>query len=60
MQRPDLPRPSLADDNRFVAISLITRKVLDNSQATGRFFAAALDLMAGGIMNREVLKMFPL
>ncbi len=45
----------MADDHRFVAINLRTRRVIDNSEATGRVFTAALDLMAGGILNREVL-----
>jgi 3-methylornithyl-N6-L-lysine dehydrogenase len=45
----------MADDNRFVAIDLHTRQVIDNADATGRGFAAALDLMAGGIRGRDVL-----
>ena len=45
----------MADDRRFVAIDLHTRQVTDNAAATGRGFAAALDLMAGGIRGREVL-----
>ncbi len=36
----------MADDHRFVAIDLYTRQVVDNSEATGRVFAAALELMA--------------
>ncbi len=47
----------LADDHRFVAINLQTRRIIDNSEATGRVFAAALDLMAGEILNHEVLVM---
>lgn len=47
----------LADDLRFVGIDLKTRKVADNSLATGRVFAAALDLMAGGIDDHPVLVM---
>jgi len=45
----------MADDHRFVAIDLHTRQVTDNAAATGRGFAAALDLMAGGIRGRKVL-----
>ena len=45
----------MADDHRFVAIDLDTRRVVDNADATGRGFAGALDLMAGGIRGREVL-----
>lgn len=45
----------MADDFRFVGINLHTNRVVDNSDATGRVFAAALDLMAGGIMDRDVL-----
>ncbi|MCE5242411.1 MAG: 3-methylornithyl-N6-L-lysine dehydrogenase PylD [Syntrophobacteraceae bacterium] len=45
----------LADDERFVAINLVTRRVSDNSQLTGRAFATALDLMAGGLRRRGAL-----
>ncbi|MCD4720593.1 MAG: 3-methylornithyl-N6-L-lysine dehydrogenase PylD [Desulfobacula sp.] len=45
----------MADDHRFVGINLKTRSVADNSEATGRVFAAALDLMAKEIKDREVL-----
>ena len=45
----------MADDQRFVGINLNTRFVADNSEATGRIFAAALDLMAKGIKDRAVL-----
>ncbi len=45
----------MADDQRFVGINLKKRTVVDNSEATGRVFAAALDLMAKGINDREVL-----
>jgi len=45
----------MADDHRFVGLNLNTRSVADNSEATGRVFAAALDLMARGIENRKVL-----
>jgi len=45
----------LADDLRFVGIHLKTRIVVDNSFVTGRVFAAALDLMAGGLGDRPAL-----
>lgn len=47
----------MADDSRFVGINLKTRRVVDNAVATGRVFAAALDLMARGIKDRDVLVM---
>ncbi|MDY0221807.1 MAG: 3-methylornithyl-N6-L-lysine dehydrogenase PylD [Desulfobacterium sp.] len=47
----------MSDDHRFVGINLKTRCVVDNSEATGRVFAAALDLMARGINEREALVM---
>ncbi len=47
----------LADDLRFVGINLKTRQVADNSDVTGRVFAAALDLMAGGIKDKSALVM---
>jgi len=45
----------MADDHRFVGINLKTRCVVDNSEATGRVYAAALDLVAKGIKNCDVL-----
>jgi len=45
----------MADDFRFVGINLHTNRVVDNSDATGRVFAAALDLMAGGTTDHDVL-----
>jgi 3-methylornithyl-N6-L-lysine dehydrogenase len=45
----------MADDHRFVGIGLDTGYVADNSVATGRGFASALDLMAGGIAGSDVL-----
>ncbi len=47
----------LADDDHFVAIHLSTGKVVDNGEATGKGYAAALDLMAGGLQGKEVLLM---
>jgi len=45
----------LSDDDRFVAINLINRRVVDNAAATGRGFAVALAAMAGGLGNKPVL-----
>ncbi len=45
----------LADDDCFAAIDIRSRRVSHNSDATGRGFAQALELMAGGVKNREVL-----
>ncbi len=45
----------MADDHSFVGFNLKTQCVTDNSKATGRIFASALDLMAKGIKNHEVL-----
>ena len=45
----------MADDFRFVGLNLRTRFVADNSEATGRVFSAALDLMAKGIEDKDVL-----
>jgi pyrrolysine biosynthesis protein PylD len=44
-----------ADDRRFVALNLPQSSVVDNAEATGRGFAAGLDLMAGGVKGRAVL-----
>ena len=45
----------MADDYKFVGINLKTGFVADNSEVTGRVFAAALDLMAKGIKDNDVL-----
>jgi len=37
----------MADEQRFVALNLNTRKIADNAVATGRGFATALHLMSG-------------
>lgn len=47
----------MADDHRFVGINVKTRCIVDNSEATGRVYAAALDLMARGIKDHDVLVM---
>ncbi|SLM29593.1 FAD dependent oxidoreductase [Desulfamplus magnetovallimortis] len=45
----------MSDDNRFVGINLNTRKVVDNSEATGRAFSTALALMAKGFEREDVM-----
>jgi pyrrolysine biosynthesis protein PylD len=45
----------MADDHRFIAIHLPSGCLADNSVATGRGFATALDLMAGNLKGRKVL-----
>lgn len=45
----------MADDNRYFAINLKNALLVDNIQATGNVFAAALDLMAKGIKDKSVL-----
>jgi len=45
----------VADDDDFVAINLRTGCVVDNAEATGRGYAAALNAMAGGLEGRGVL-----
>ena len=44
-----------ADDNRFIALNLPLRKVTDNAEATAKGYVAALEAMAGGLNQREVL-----
>lgn len=45
----------LADDDDFVALCPGGRRAADNGEATGRGYAAALDLLAGGVAGRPVL-----
>jgi pyrrolysine biosynthesis protein PylD len=45
----------MADDDHFVAIHLGKGKVADNAEATGRGYAAALALLAGGLAGQKVL-----
>ena len=44
-----------ADDNRFIALNLPLMKVADNAEATAKGYATALEAMAGGLNQREVL-----
>jgi pyrrolysine biosynthesis protein PylD len=45
----------LSDDDCFLAIDMEGRKGIDNSTATGKGYAAGLDLMAGGLDGKHVL-----
>ena len=45
----------LSDDNDFVALNTRTRQHIHNAEATGKGFAAGLDLMAGGVAGQKVL-----
>jgi pyrrolysine biosynthesis protein PylD len=45
----------LSDDNDFVALNVQSRQYVHNAQATGKGFAAGLDLMAGGLGDQKVL-----
>ena len=44
-----------ADDDRFVAIDLANRRVVDNADATANGYVAGLDLMARGLKGKDVL-----
>ena len=44
-----------ADENRFVALDMQHRTLVDNADATGRGFVAGLYLMAGSLIDRKVL-----
>lgn len=45
----------IADDHTFIAVHPASGRASDNSQATGRGFAAALDLSAGGLAGKKAL-----
>jgi pyrrolysine biosynthesis protein PylD len=45
----------LSDDNDFVALNVGPRQHVHNAAATGKGFAAGLDLMAGGLVDQKVL-----
>ncbi len=45
----------MADEERFIGVHLKTGQISDNSVATGRGFAAALDCLTGGLRERDVL-----
>lgn len=44
-----------ADEDRFIALHLQHRKLVDNAVATGRGFVTGLYLMAGGLKDKKVL-----
>jgi len=44
-----------ADEDRFIALHMQRRKLVDNAVATGRGFVAGIDLMAGGLKDKKVL-----
>lgn len=45
----------MADDNRFVALHLKHHRLIDNSSATGKGYAAGLDLMNNGVKGEKCL-----
>ena len=45
----------LADDNRFIAVNLSQKRVIDNAKATGWSYAHVLDACVGSLNGREVL-----
>lgn len=45
----------MGDDIRFVAVNLPIPRVVDNGEATGRGYGAALEGLAGGMKGRPVL-----
>ena len=45
----------LSDDNRFVAINVKSRRVVDNADATGKGYVTGLNLMTGGLKGKNVL-----
>jgi len=45
----------LSDDDLFVAINIKSRRVVDNTPATGKGYAAGLNLMTGGVKDKRVL-----
>ena len=45
----------LADDDHFIAVHTRSRRVVDNSKATGKGFAAGLSLMVDGLEKKDVL-----
>jgi pyrrolysine biosynthesis protein PylD len=45
----------LADDDRFVAIDIPNRRVVDNADATAKGYVVGLKLMAGGLQGKDVL-----
>ncbi len=44
-----------ADEDRFIALHMRHRKLVDNAVATGRGFVTGLGLMAGGLKDKKAL-----
>ena len=45
----------MSDDDRFIALRVQSYRVIDNADATGNGYAAGLNLMTGGLKDRDVL-----
>ncbi len=45
----------IADDDKFIAINTSSNKIAENSFDTGRGYAAALELMSGGLKDKTVV-----
>jgi pyrrolysine biosynthesis protein PylD len=45
----------MSDDDHFVALNIECRQVVDNAAATGKGFAAGLNLMSGGLQGQSAL-----
>lgn len=45
----------LSDDDHFMALNAECRRVVENAEATGKGFAAGLNLMTGGLQGQETL-----
>lgn len=45
----------MSDDDHFVALNVECRQVVDNAAATGKGFAAGLNLMSGGLQGQSAL-----
>ena len=45
----------MSDDDRFIALHVQSYRVIDNADATGNGYVAGLNLMTGGLQNRDVL-----
>ena len=45
----------LSDDDHFAALNVKCRRTVENAEATGKGYAAGLDLMAGGLQGQATL-----
>jgi len=52
-KKPDIVL--LSDDDRFIALHIQSCRVIDNADATGNGYVAGLNLMTGGLKDRDVL-----